>query len=205
MKKKFLSIFVIFCVITISQVHALGLGVQGNFYLNFNEVTVKDSEESDYGEEEEGYKISTPKFGFSLLVSPTRQLHFSGSYYFNDQAQIIGLTGDFCPEAFNWKLFGSGMTLLSNPNAWSFNFGFGLGAFVNIWIIGYDVEDEDITIKRTDVSGGLRIPVGFSLNLANGLFEIFTNVAPSVGIRFGGDTPFADWFFPIAVGARIWL
>ena len=36
MKKKILLIIVVFCVIAISQVHALGVGVQGNFYLTFD-------------------------------------------------------------------------------------------------------------------------------------------------------------------------
>jgi len=193
MKKKILLIFAVFCIIAISQVHSLGLGVQGNFYLHFDK-----EDEFEYSEE----SPKTPDLGFSLLVSPSRQLNFAGSYYFNKTTHIISLTGDFCPEAFTFKLFGSGMTLLSNPSAWWFSFGFGLGGFVNLWIVD---SDEDESINGLPVSLGLRIPLGFNLNLANGFFEVFAQIAPSIGVRLGEASPFADWFFPIALGVRIWL
>jgi len=195
MKKKILLILTVFCIMAVSQAHAIGIGAQGNFYLSFD----KDDDTDYYSNET---KPQAPKFGFSLLVSPTRLLHFSGNYYFSNTSHVFGLTGDYCPEAFNFKLFGSGMTLLSNPNAWSFRFWFGFGGFANFWIID---QDEDKSINDVDISAGVRVPIGFSLNLANSLIEIFANVAPSIGIRFGEATPFADWFFPIAVGARLWF
>ena len=193
MKKKILLIFAVFCIIAISQVHSLGLGVQGNFYLHFDK-----EDEFEYSEE----SPKTPDLGFSLLVSPSRQLNFAGSYYFNKTTHIISLTGDFCPEAFTFKLFGSGMTLLSNPNAWWLNFGFGVGGFVNLWIVD---SDQNKAINDYQVAGGLRLPLGFNMNLANGRFEIFANIAPSVEIRFGEATPFFDFFFPVALGVRVWL
>jgi len=192
MKKKVLLILAVFCITAVSQVYAIGIGVQGNYYLNFE----KSEDAYSYNEP------VTPKFGFSLLVSPSRQLHFSGNYYFSKTTHVIGLTGDYHPEAFTFKLFGSGMTLLSNPNAWRFSFGFGLGGFVNLWVTDLD---EDKAIDNTEFSGGIRVPIGFNLHLANSLLEIFTNIAPSVGIRFGEATPFADWFFPVAIGVRLWF
>jgi len=198
MKKKILLIFVVFCIITISQVQALGIGVQGNFYLQFDDMA-KDEEFSNEDEQK-----GSNKFGFSLLVSPSRQLHFAGNYYFSDTTHVIGITGDFIPEGipFTFKIAGSGMTLLSNPSAWWLNFYWGIGGFVNLWILD---SDEDSSINDFEFSGGLRIPIGLNLNIANGLFEIFAQISPSIGVRLGEESPFADWFFPVALGVRIWL
>jgi len=191
MNKKNLLLIAVFCIIAISQVNALGLGVQGNWYLSF--------------EEEEKVDMGMDSFGFSVLVSPSRELNFAGNYYFSRTSDVFGLTGDFCPQFLNFKLLGSGMTLLSNPGAWSFNFGIGFGGYVNVWVLYKDrntKEDVDVI----EVSGGLRVPIGFSFNFGNGLFEVFTHVAPSIGLYFAeGTDPFGNWFFPIALGVRVWL
>jgi len=202
LKKKILLVLAVFCVIAISQVHALGLGFQANFYL-----TDADGQSGQMNDklQEEGMAASTeqyPVLGFSFLLSPSRQLNFAGSYYFSETTHIIGLTADFCPEAFNFRLVGSRMTLLSNPRAWSLRFGVGIGGYANFWLIDSDNNDK---FNRMDFTGGLRIPVGLSLNLANGRFEVFGHVAPSIGVRVAEVSPFMDWFFPVAVGARIWL
>ena len=194
MKKKILLIFVVFCILAVSQAYAIGIGVQGNYYLSFDKDEDKDQDQDQ--------SMNIPQFGFSLLVSPNRQLHLSGNYYFSKTTHIIGLTVDYHPEAFTFKLAGSGMTLLSNPNAWWLNFGFGIGGFVNYWIMDWD---QDNAIDETEFAGGIRVPLGFSLNLANGFLEIFAAIAPSVGVRLGEATPFADWFFPVAAGIRLWL
>ena len=191
MNKKNLLLIAVFCIIAISQVHALGLGVQGNWYLSF--------------EEEDKVDMGMDSFGFSVLVSPSRDLNFAGNYYFSRTSDVFGLTADFCPQFLNFRLLGSGPTLLSNPSAWSFNFAIGLGGYVNVWVLYKDI-DTKVDVGSIDVSGGFRFPIGFNLNLGGGLIEIFTHVAPSIGLYFAeGEEPFGNWFFPVALGVRIWL
>jgi len=199
MKKKILLIVAVFCIIAISQVQALGIGVQGNFNVNFEDGTKDTYEEDDTS-------VKIPNLGFSLLVSPTRQLHFAGSYYFNETTNIFGLTGDYCPEGLSLKIAGSQPTLLFNPSAWWLSVNFGFGAFVNLMVINAEQDSsEDVNIGNMSTTVGLRVPVVLSFNFAGGLFEVFTSVTPSVGIRLAEKTPFANFFFPIAIGARIWL
>jgi hypothetical protein len=52
---------------------------------------------------------------------------------------------------------------------------------------------------------GARVPIGAHLYLNRKMFDVFVQVAPSIGLRFypsfGGDS----FSFPFAVGFRFWL
>jgi len=126
--------------------------------------------------------------GFSVLFSPSRSFHISGNWLFGDDANMVGLTLDFAPV--NLKII--------DFNVGSFNFTLGIGAYVNVLITGKGL--------NTDFyfSGGARLPVGFSLFLFNDFLEVFAQVAPSIGVDFN-PFGFDTLFFPIAVGARVWL
>ena len=176
MKKKILVFAVILCIFTITQVHSLGIGAQANFY-------------TEVGEN----GMYAP--GFSLLLSPSDKFHIAANYYIEREASsIIGFTADWAPVCI--PLLGSAQTLVGNSGNWSFNFTLGVGGFFNIKI--YESE-KDVT-----VTGGVRIPVGVNLLLGKN-FEIFTHVAPSFGLNFVPEFDLSNFFFPVAVGARIWL
>lgn len=105
------------------------------------------------------------------------------NWYIGDDT-TIGLTGDYW--ALNRKITNLGKAPL--------NWFLGVGFFANM-LFG----DEFV------FTGGLRVPVGLNMFLADGFFEPFIMVAPSFGLEFvpslGTDTP----FFPISAGFRMWF
>jgi len=109
MKKKLLLCIVIICVITITNVHALGIGVQGNFYAG---------------------EIFAP--GISLVVSPTSITHIALNWYLDfDKTNIIGLTFDAVP--LNIKILPSPkFEFMASREDLSLYFNLGLGLFANI-------------------------------------------------------------------------
>jgi len=128
-------------------------------------------------------KVFAP--GASVVLSPTDYLHLAVNWYLDfENVNTVGLTFDAIPLTLPIAKFGAG----------SFNFTLGAGFFSNIEFK-----------KKPTVNGGLRIPVGFNLLLGKRIFEIYTHVAPSFGVRFLPNLGLTDPFFPIAIGARIWF
>jgi len=135
-----------------------------------------------------GGNFSAPA-GFSVLFSPSRSFHISGNWLFSESADMVGLTLDVSPV--NLKII--------DFNVGSLNFTLGIGAYVNVLITGKGILNTEFAF-----SGGARLPVGFSLFLFNDFLEAFVQVAPSIGVDFN-PFGFDTLFFPIAVGARVWL
>ena len=59
-------------------------------------------------------------------------------------------------------------------------------------------------------TGGVRLPIGVNVVFLRSLFEIFLDVAPSIGLGtdvYGhyGSFYFPDWSIPIEFGLRLWL
>ncbi|MDR2028328.1 MAG: hypothetical protein LBP93_02180 [Treponema sp.] len=97
--------------------------------------------------------------------------------------------------ALNWY-FGSVNNLGLTADYWAFTpgiFFLGAGLYAST-LIGSD---------DFDLKGGIRFPLGISIKLAK--FEIYAQVAPSIGLKFypslGGDR----FFFPFALGGRFWF
>jgi len=193
MKKKILLIAVILCIFGVVQAHSLGLGLQGNFY-------VQPDYRGDLGED---HSPIAP--GLSVLVSPSRKFNIAANYLFPGADDLIklhglGLTMDFAPSALNFKLAGSAPTLLANPKAWSLNLTVGVGAFLD-----FVFEDNLFNFnKDVDFSGGVRVPVGVNFLFAQN-FELFVHIAPSWGLVFVPEFGAGFPFFPVALGGRIWL
>ena len=128
-------------------------------------------------------KVFAP--GAALLISPSDITHLAFNWYLDlDEVNTVGLTLDVCPLTLPIKTFGAG----------TFNFTLGIGLFANV-----------VFTSDPGFNGGLRIPVGFNLLLGSKAFEIFTHVAPSFGVHFLPSLGFSDPFFPVAVGARLWI
>jgi len=126
--------------------------------------------------------------GAAVAFSPSDNTHLAFNWYLgSDKVNIVGLTFDVCPLNLPIVSFGVG----------SLNFTLGIGIYANIVITEYR--------NDRDVTGGLRLPVGFSLLLFRDIFEIYTHIAPSFGVVFVPSLGFTKPFFPIAVGARIWI
>lgn len=125
--------------------------------------------------------VFTP--GVSLAFSFTHRVHTAFNWYFGDNT-TIGITGDYW--IFN--------PALVKFNSGSFRFHLGAGLYTNI-----------IFADDTDWTGGIRFPVGFNLLVLKDFLEVYINVAPSVGIQFYPSFAMDKFFFPIALGARIWL
>lgn len=110
-------------------------------------------------------------------------LIFAVNWYVGDDTSI-GLTGDY------W-VFNKPLTNIGNAEL---NWFIGIGFFTNMTFA-----DEFL------FTGGLRVPLGLNMFLADGKFEPFLQVAPSFGIAIlpalGTTTP----FFPISAGFRIWF
>lgn len=122
--------------------------------------------------------------GAALLISPSDTTHLAINWYLEQSVSIIGLTLDAVLLA---------LPIVSN-DALSFNFTLGVGFFSNLTFA-----------DKFGCNAGLRVPVGFNLMLGRNIFEIFTHVAPSIGVNFLPSLGFSMPFYPIALGARIWF
>ena len=113
----------------------------------------------------------------------TIPLYFAVNWYIADDT-AIGLTGDY------WVINNK----LANLGSQTLNWFIGIGFFANT-----------VFADEFEFSGGLRVPIGLNMYLADGFFEPFVQVAPSFGLEFvpslGTTTP----FFPISAGFRIWF
>ena len=123
--------------------------------------------------------------GASLLISPADYFHLAFNWYLDfDKVNTVGITADLSPLVLPITTFGAG----------SFNFTLGAGLFGNI-----------VFKSDPDFNWGLRIPAGFNVLLGRSAFEIFTYVAPSFKVRFLPKLGLYEPFFPIALGARLWI
>ena len=177
MKKKILVIAVILCIVSVSQIHAFGLGAQVNFYA-----------ENDY---------FAP--GLSVCVSPSRTFNIAANWLIRtsiEQYTILGFTFDAVPLSV--PIFRSAPTLIASPKAWSLNFTLGLGVFTNFWFKEIQFDDNFMS------NGGLRVPIGLSFFFGQN-FEAFLHVAPSWNIQLVPSVDFQNLCYPIAIGARIWF
>ena len=128
--------------------------------------------------------------GAALVISPSSKTHMAVTWYLeSDTTNIIGLTYDVCPITLQIKSFKAG----------SFNFTLGVGIFSNTHF------PEDRATHDISVTGGLRVPVGFNLLLAENFFEIYVHVAPSFGVLFTPELELEKPFYAYALGARIWF
>ena len=122
-----------------------------------------------------------PGPGASLAISPSRTMHFAVNWYTgSENVNTLGLTMD--------------LLALPRPHARGLSFVLGGGIFTNAEFA------DDVVF-----SGGVRVPIGLNLLLIQRTLEIYTHVAPSFGVHFTPTLGFASPFFPIALGARIWL
>ena len=123
--------------------------------------------------------------GFSVVICPSERQHIAVNWFLDlkndDSANIVGLTWDLLP--------------LRLKIVEALRFNLGVGFYANL------VFAED---PKFNITGGIRFPVGLSFLLGNN-FEIYTHVAPSLGIDFLPKLTFERPFFPIALGAKVWL
>ena len=127
-------------------------------------------------------KVFAP--GASLVVSPTETIHSALNWYMEkDDVNIIGLTVDMVPLNLEITQFSVGILY----------FTLGGGLFTNI-VLG----DDDFGFNV-----GMRLPIGLSFRLM-GHFEIYTHIAPSIGVDFAPNLEFSTPFVPIALGLRFW-
>ncbi|GHV71843.1 hypothetical protein AGMMS49928_25650 [Spirochaetia bacterium] len=130
---------------------------------------------------------STDKFfapGIALALSPADKFHMAFNWYLDDAYTKIGLTADAAPLD---QYLGSPSSPLSLT--------LGIGVFANLTFVENDM----------DFDAGLRIPVGFALWLGDRAFEIYTHIAPSFNIGVVPAPNLKNIFFPVALGARLWI
>lgn len=97
---------------------------------------------------------------------------------------VVGMTGDYW--VVNKRLTRIGSSAL--------NWFLGVGFFVNTSF------GDEFTID-----GGMRIPIGLNMFLADGFFEPFIQIAPSFGIQVIPQLDTTKAFFPVAAGFRMWF
>jgi len=124
--------------------------------------------------------------GVSLAFSPSHSFHIAGNWYLTKTVNTYGFTFDWRP--LNLKIVDFGLATLK--------FNVDVGIYTN-FMVKKDGLDS--------ITGGARLPVGVNLMLLGDFLEVFTYVAPSIGARFNPSFALDEPFFPIAVGARVWL
>ncbi len=73
------------------------------------------------------------------------------------------------------------------------------------WYVGYGLFTRiGLGEPGAFIAGG-RLPVGINAFLADGFFEPFLQIAPSVGIAFAPSFHFPEWFVPVSLGGRFWF
>ena len=122
--------------------------------------------------------------GLSIVLSPTERAHLALNWFIDfEETNIVGLTFDVCPVKASLTPFNAGPVF----------FTLGLGLYSNV-----------VITDEIGFTGGLRIPLGFSLFLAR-TFELYTHVAPSFGVNMLPSIDFSKPFYPVALGARLWF
>jgi len=125
--------------------------------------------------------------GASFVFSPSRSFHIAANWYaVGNKVNDVGLS-------FDWRLLNIGLV---NFGVGSLNFTLDAGAYTNFKISSNGLDN---------FTGGARLPVGLSLLLLGNILEVYTHVAPSIGVWFTPKFALDEPFFPIAVGGRVWL
>lgn len=96
----------------------------------------------------------------------------------------IGLTGDY------WALNKRLVNLGSVPLNWFF----GVGFYINT-----------IFADEFVLNGGIRVPLGLNMFIADGFIEPFVQIAPSFGVVLVPALDIDGVFWPIAAGFRLWF
>jgi len=112
-------------------------------------------------------------------------LVFAANWYVGDTSWSMGLTGDY------WAL----NKPLTNVGSNTMNWFLGVGFFANM-----NFTNDDVLF-----TGGMRVPFGLNMFLADGFFEPFIQVAPSFGIHFVPSLGADKIFFPLSAGFRMWF
>ena len=110
-------------------------------------------------------------------------LIWSINWYIDDDS-TVGLTGDY------WVVNKKITNLGSVPLNWFL----GVGFFANMFF------GDDFVF-----TGGVRVPVGLNMFLADGFFEPFIQIAPSFGIEVLPSLDTTKPFFPVSAGFRMWF
>ena len=124
--------------------------------------------------------------GIALAISPSHLTHLTFYWDFGSNT-TIGFTADFIPLRAPFV----------SSDAGSLNFTLGPGFFIDLLL---NDESEDSNFRA-----GLRLPVGVNFMTGRGVFEIYSNVAPSFRVRAVPSFGIEYSFFTIALGARFWL
>jgi len=163
----------------------IGFGVQFNF----------DGEDFLVSAEDK----YVPK-GIALAFSLSQDTHFTVNWYLDENTDAMQFTFDIGLVT---------MPIISSKPL-SLNFTIGAGVFMDMEFTHMDFTENKGKNKKSDMtdidfSGGLRLPVGFSLMLGQSALEIYIHVAPSFGVIFLPTLDFSKPFFPVALGARFWF
>ncbi len=73
------------------------------------------------------------------------------------------------------------------------------------WFVGYGAFGR---IGFGDINtfvAGARLPIGINAFFADGFFEPYLQVAPSMGIRMAPGFRFPEWYLPFSLGFRLWF
>jgi hypothetical protein len=151
---------VLFTAVTI-ETHAVGLGVQfgGNALGGFD----------------------TP--GFSILISPSEQIHIAGTWYVQSNGMTIGASGDY------WFL-PIDITQLG-PGALTFYLGAGIYGQIAMW--------EDYF----GVAAGARLPLGLDWKMD--VIDVFVQAVPFTGIGLLPSPGFGGFHIDVNLGVRFWI
>jgi hypothetical protein len=124
--------------------------------------------------------------GWAIAVSSNRNLHFSAYWSFAEEASILGLTADL------WVL---NPQIVQLGSAGSLGFFFGPGMYGSF-----------STAAESGIALGIRLPIGVNLRLAQDVFEVFVQAAPSWALKFYPSLGLEDHLLiPVSVGLRFWL
>ena len=111
---------------------------------------------------------------------------FAANWNVQEDYQTYGMTADY------WVL----NKPITNVGSSSLNWFIGVGFFGNLTIL----QDDDL-----EFAGGMRVPVGLNMFVADGFFEPYIQIAPSFGIRVVPSLAAENLFWPMALGFRIWF
>jgi len=138
--------------------------------------------------------------GLSLKI-PALPVYWGINLGFDSNYFALGVTGDFY--------------IIDNNIAGPFHWYLGLGGFFNLWM--WNNTYYDVKYKWNNIAGGLRVPVGFSIQPLEWL-EVFFTISPSFGIWIQGEQKYTyqevehrtnsktgfGFGFPVEIGLRFW-